>query len=177
VSASVTACVRARYRASFAAATAADGSRKACQLLRGASIVRRQPAGQLAMVPAWPRQRHIDARPQSRAGQQSLVVRGVQYRIAGIGRLALPTGRKIPIEIQRVAARQSCLQRIARERITEAGAIEGEEIVPVLRGVPVPAENRDADRRRESIPDTLEVALDRGAVDLLDVVFERCGFR
>ena len=102
--------------------------------LRGGAIVRRQPVGQagdgagLAGVGGA-----VDARPQPCTGQQALVVRGAEYRVAGVGQIRLgPQRGQVLVEIQCAAAGQLRLQRVAAERVAEAGLIQREEIVPVL---------------------------------------------
>ena len=91
-------------------------------------------SARLAMVPAWPASAARSMRVHSRArGQQALVVRGIEHRVAGIGQVGLgPQRGQVLVEIQALATRQLRLQRIAAQRVAQPGLIQRHETAPVL---------------------------------------------
>ena len=120
----------------------------------------------------------VDAIPQARFGEQPLIVRRAQYRIAGAGQLGFaPQRGEIAIEIELRTLAQLRLQRVAGQRIAETRLIHGEKIVPVLPACEFGEEVATQVAGGDEGGITLEIILDLRTLDLADVVGERGRFQ
>ncbi|WP_449426410.1 hypothetical protein [Rhodanobacter lindaniclasticus] len=116
----------------------------------------------------------VDARPQSRGGQQALALRGVEHRVAGVGQVRLrPQRGQVAIEVQRGALRQLRLQGVATQRVAEACLVQREKAAPVLPPRQLAQKTAAQIRGGNPVGVLREVGLDGGAVDGADVVFQR----
>ncbi len=107
--------------------------------------------------------------------QQALVVRRLQYRIAGgwQGRFG-PKRREIFVEIERGAAFQSTLQGVAGQCVAEAGLVHRLEIAPILASRQFLQKIAAQVVGGNQVRILLEIRLDDGPIHQLDVMFQRC---
>jgi hypothetical protein len=154
-------------------------SKRQHQGSRLGALLRWQPAGETGNR-ACPLAvgRSLNACPESRIGQQTLVMCGAQYRIACGGEACLsPQRRKVRREIQFPTSGKSRLQRIAFKRVTKAWRIQRLEVRPVVAPCQLdqkmPAQITGGNPVRVS----REIGFDDADIDLPDIVFERSGLQ
>ncbi|MEY2161827.1 hypothetical protein [Rhodanobacter sp. FW106-PBR-LB-2-11] len=103
-------------------------------------------------------------------------MRGAEYRVAGVGQARPgPQFGQVALEIQRGAAGQPRLQRVAAQRIAEAGLVQREEAAPVLALRQFQQERAAQVGGGDPIGVLAEIRLHAGAVDLPDVVLQGRG--